>query len=320
MNRLKVSIIIPVHDSEKTLNRCIESVISQNYDNLECILIENGSTDNSKKICEEYARKYNNVSFISITSIGVSKARNAGLSIATGDIIGFCDSDDFYEKNSIIDVVSEFEKNERIAAVFGGISTGIKKDDNIIKHYRKLKDRVVSVKKAMQLNLVNDSVMGSVCNKYYRTSHIKRIRFSEHLVLCEDMHFNSLVLDSLDHWYKVKIMNKPVYCYVENGFSATHNDELLFDNDDNSNYIKALEKIQEDCDLDFKTESILRTKKAYFAIDLLINCSLDRNRKNKLMHLLRDNFLCLVQNVFINNFRMNIKRIIYGIYFMLFYN
>lgn len=320
MNRLKVSIIIPVHNSENTLGRCIESVISQNYDNLECILVENGSTDNSKKMCEEYAKKHNYIIFLSIASIGVSKARNAGLSIATGDIISFCDSDDFYEKNSIVDAVSEFEKNERIAAVFGGISTGIQKYDKIIKHYRKLKDRVVSVKKAMQLVLVNDSVMGSVCNKYYRTSHIKGIRFSEQLILCEDMHFNSLVLDSLDRWYKVKILSKPIYCYMENECSTTHNDKLLFDDENNSNYIKALEKIKADCNLDYKTESILRMKIVYFVIDLLINCNLDQNRKNKLMHLLRDNFLCLVQNLFINDFRMNIKRIIQGVYIMFLHN
>lgn len=107
---LKVSIIIPVHNAENTLNRCIESVVCQSYKNIECILVENGSSDNSPFLCSMYAEKYKNIISKSIGSKGVSYARNCGLSLATGDIIGFCDADDFLEINAIELAVNEFKK------------------------------------------------------------------------------------------------------------------------------------------------------------------------------------------------------------------
>ena len=106
-NSLKVSIIIPVHNSNKTLDFCINSIIMQNYGNIECILIENGSSDNSRAKCIEYTKKYNNVLFKSTEIMGVSNARNLGLEIASGDIIGFCDADDFLENNAVSTVFKE---------------------------------------------------------------------------------------------------------------------------------------------------------------------------------------------------------------------
>ena len=94
-----ISIIIPVYNVEQYLSRCIDSVINQTYKNLEIILIDDGSTDDSGEICDEYALKDNRIKVMHKQNGGVSSARNEGLDISKGNYIGFIDSDDFIEKD-----------------------------------------------------------------------------------------------------------------------------------------------------------------------------------------------------------------------------
>lgn len=89
-----ISIIVPIFNSEKYLRKCIESIINQTYANLEIILVDDGSSDDSLNICNEYAMKYKNIKVISNINQGVSEARNKGLKKAKGNFIGFVDSDD----------------------------------------------------------------------------------------------------------------------------------------------------------------------------------------------------------------------------------
>ncbi len=90
----KISIIVPVYNVEKYLKECIESILSQTYKNIEIILIDDGSTDNSGKICDEYLKKDSRVKVIHKENGGLSDARNTGIEIASGKYIGFVDSDD----------------------------------------------------------------------------------------------------------------------------------------------------------------------------------------------------------------------------------
>lgn len=108
---MKYSIIVPVHNAESTITRCVESVVSQNVD-LQVILIENGSSDRSANECEILSQKYNCVEYYQSKLSGVSNARNIGLDKADGDIIGFCDADDYYEPNSLKKVSKIFEQYE----------------------------------------------------------------------------------------------------------------------------------------------------------------------------------------------------------------
>lgn len=97
----KVSIIIPVYNVEKYLRQCLESVINQTYKNLEIILVNDGSTDNSGKICEEYALNDERIKVIHKENGGVSSARNNGLRLLDGSYVSFVDSDDYLENNFI---------------------------------------------------------------------------------------------------------------------------------------------------------------------------------------------------------------------------
>ena len=90
-----ISVIVPVYNVEKYLCKCIDSILAQSYTNLEIILVDDGSPDNSPAICDEYANKDSRIKVIHLENGGLSAARNAGLDIASGDFIGFIDSDDY---------------------------------------------------------------------------------------------------------------------------------------------------------------------------------------------------------------------------------
>ena len=107
----KISIIVPIYKVEKYLNRCVDSIINQSWQNLEIILVNDGSPDNSGIICDEYTKKDHRVRVIHKTNGGISDARNAGIEIATGDYIGFVDSDDFIHSEMFRDLYERMRKH-----------------------------------------------------------------------------------------------------------------------------------------------------------------------------------------------------------------
>lgn len=111
MKKMKISIIIPVYNVEKYLRQCVDSILDQDYEEKEIILVDDGSPDNSGKICDEYAEKHGNVVVIHKPNGGPSEARNLGVSRATGDYILFVDSDDFIAKNSLSCIVETVNEN-----------------------------------------------------------------------------------------------------------------------------------------------------------------------------------------------------------------
>ena len=101
-----ISVIIPVYNVEKYLDRCLESVVNQTYKNLEIILVDDGSPDNCPKMCDEWAKKDSRIRTIHKINGGLSAARNAGMDALTGDYIGFVDSDDWIEINMFERLIS----------------------------------------------------------------------------------------------------------------------------------------------------------------------------------------------------------------------
>lgn len=95
-----ISVIVPIYNAEKYLHRCLNSLISQTYDNIEIILINDGSTDASAEICNTYTQKDNRIKVVHKVNGGVSSARNAGLDIASGNYLSFVDPDDYIELNT----------------------------------------------------------------------------------------------------------------------------------------------------------------------------------------------------------------------------
>lgn len=120
MNNL-VSVIIPVYNSEPYLKRCLNSVLAQSYENIEVLLIDDGSTDNSSAICDKFADKDNRVKVIHQKNLGAAAARNTGLDNATGDYIMFCDSDDIVSYQWVEHLVLPVINSNRIVMPFSSI-------------------------------------------------------------------------------------------------------------------------------------------------------------------------------------------------------
>lgn len=95
MKKPLISVIVPIYNVESYLNRCVESIVNQTYQNLEIILVDDGSPDNCPQICDDWARKDSRIKVIHKENGGLSDARNAGMNIATGEYISFIDSDDY---------------------------------------------------------------------------------------------------------------------------------------------------------------------------------------------------------------------------------
>lgn len=118
---MKLSVVIPVYNVLSTLIRCVDSVVLQNVDSMELILVDDGSTDGSSALCDNIRRQYADdtcsIQVIHQPNAGLSAARNAGVKIATGDLITFVDSDDFIEKETYDDILPIFEKDEEVDVV-----------------------------------------------------------------------------------------------------------------------------------------------------------------------------------------------------------
>ena len=108
-----ISLVVPIYNVEKFLGQCIESIINQTYNDIEIILVDDGSTDNSGKICDEYKSIDNRIRVIHKVNGGLSSARNAGMRIAQGEYICFIDSDDYID-SQMLEIMKKQIKNADI--------------------------------------------------------------------------------------------------------------------------------------------------------------------------------------------------------------
>ena len=219
-NSPKVSIIVPIYNTGKYLKRCLDSIINQTYQNLEIILVNDGSTDDSPKIAESYAKKDPRIKLLNQPNSGQSSARNAGIKKATGDYISFIDSDD--EINSkFIENLLQLYSNDASIAVCGHRYNLLKEGTSKNLYQSELKPRRKNEsQKAYILKLLTkDGRMYSCNNKLFKASIIKKhtIRFDEKLNFAEDTKF---VLDYLKR-SKGEITYTPNPLYIYNSGTET---------------------------------------------------------------------------------------------------
>lgn len=123
-----VSIIVPVYNVEKYIDRCVHSLLSQTLENIEIILVDDGSSDNCPQICDNYANKDNRIKVIHKTNAGLGYARNSGLEVAKGKYVAFVDSDDFVSSNMYNELIMLADKYN-LDTVFCGYNYYNKDDD-----------------------------------------------------------------------------------------------------------------------------------------------------------------------------------------------
>ena len=172
----KISVIVPVYKTEGLLDRCVESIVGQTYKNLEIILVDDGSPDNCPAMCDGWAEKDSRIRVIHKENGGVSSARNAALDIATGDYIGFVDSDDWIEPEmylSLIQKISESGKNIALCSYYAVEISGERYE------CRCVADKEVLDKEDYFRFIVLGGDGGYIWNRLYRADIVKEVRFDE---------------------------------------------------------------------------------------------------------------------------------------------
>lgn len=226
-----VSIIVPVYNVEKYLDSCITSILKQSYSNIEVILVNDGSTDNSRFICEKYAEKDNRVKVIHQKNSGPSVARNLGIQASSGKYIQFVDSDDYIDNDMTMRLIQAINNNNDIELVICGYKSIYR--DRIQEHNTSIKG-IYSISDFLSHfgYLYKESFINSPCNKLYTTKIIKdhNISFREKLDMGEDLLFN---LAYIRKCTKINIINNQLYNYVR--FNDNHSltrsfQEDLFEN------------------------------------------------------------------------------------------
>ena len=212
--KYKYSIIIPVYNCSKYLKRCINSIINQKS-NYEIILVDDGSTDNSGKMCDEYSKKYNNIKAFHQENRGVSVARNHGISKAEGNYILFVDGDD-YVSNNYFSVIEKNLKESNYMLCFN-----LAYDNGTKKFFKKV-NIPKGNKNKKKYFLKNNKLFNSPVNKIYSSKIIKenKILFKEDIKSGEDYIFNVDYCNFIDDIFYVDI---PLYYYYNNPMSITHN-------------------------------------------------------------------------------------------------
>ena len=205
-----VSVIVPIYNAEKYLNECISSILSQSYKDFELILIDDGSTDKSQNICNEFAKKDLRITVVHQGNSGVSAARNNGLKNAKGEFVAFVDSDDYVEKNWLELLVKAITTEEADIAVCG---MKIDKQERILSKSSEAKENIL-------LDLQKCGLMYSTFNKLYRRNLIHS-DFTDGLKFGEDLLFN---LEYFKNIKTIAIVSQALCFYrKDNPMSATAN-------------------------------------------------------------------------------------------------
>lgn len=225
MNKdIKVSVIVPVYNTEKFLHRCVDSLLSQTLKDIEIILVDDGSKDSSPTICDEYAEKYDNITVLHLENGGPARARNKGIEIAKGEYIGFADSDDYChveqfeklynnakENNSDIAMCSFFVDNTK---VIKPVNIAF---DSLCSSNDEIKNRIISCFYGEYVHGLN-----SLCIKIFKRSMLmnNNIRMNENLMRAEDMWF---IFDALKVSNVFSFIPDNLYYYYQNDLSIMHN-------------------------------------------------------------------------------------------------
>jgi glycosyltransferase involved in cell wall biosynthesis len=209
MKKPLISVIVPVYNTEKYLGDCIDSIVKQTYPNIEIILVDDGSTDSSGRICDKWEQLHANIVCIHQTNAGVSTARNAGLDKASGEYIIFCDADDMMLPDMIVrlyDIVTTYKADMGVCSYTQTYPSNLEADTS----------------DSYEVDIIDNSNMrqkviyernGYLWNKIFRSDILHSMRFDTNLAYMEDALFVHQYLMKIS---KVACTSKPLYMHRDN--------------------------------------------------------------------------------------------------------
>ncbi len=211
MEETVLSIIIPLYNVEKYIAKCLDSFINQSLENCEIIVIDDGSTDNSSKIVDEYVLHYpNSIKKIKKNNGGLSSARNFGLKYASGKYIAFVDSDDYVSSNFISNIKKEIvHQPDLIRFNLTSVNDGVEKNEQEPKF-----DNIDEI----QFHILTDEIGNQACKNVYKVEIISNVPFKENVVF-EDLYWTYKI------FYKsksIRFIDSTMYYYLMRKDSITH--------------------------------------------------------------------------------------------------
>jgi glycosyltransferase involved in cell wall biosynthesis len=228
---VKISVLVPVYNVEKSLDRCMESILNQTFKDIEIIMVDDGSTDGSPAICDRYGEKYDNVKVIHKENEGLGPTRDRGVREASGEYIYHCDSDDWLKEDLLEKAYEAITKADADVCIFGyDLFT---EENGEMKPYGNvhLADGLYTshgeITKLFVDNYYNGFIVMSAWNRLYKRSFIvdNELWFPA-LRRAQDMAYSMLLFDKLT---KVVTLEEALYCYIiEPGtFKGRSFDEML---------------------------------------------------------------------------------------------
>lgn len=221
-----VSIIVPVYNVEKYLERCVNSILTQSYSNIQIILVDDGSPDHCPEMCDEFVNLDKRVQVIHKSNGGLASARNAGLDVATGDYVCFIDSDDWVENNYVAEMLTgekQLSKDVVVCSFYidyinDKICVPLKFEENKVYDFINIRDGIIALEKADMFN--------SVWNKLYRRSILEteNLRFFINSEPAEDLLFNVNYFKFIEN---MELISTPLYHYVRQDETSMTNKYIV---------------------------------------------------------------------------------------------
>ncbi len=300
-----ITVIVPVHNAGKYLRQCIESITSQTYSNLEIILTDDASQDDSRVICEEYARKDERIKVVKNDIPGGSaNARNRGIEIATGRWITFIDSDDYIDPNMIEKMHTQLINEDASCCVCSFHYVDENKNDLPWYSPQLNKYKTMSGKQAAKLFLKSHDIEGFSWNKLFDSSFFIKdgLRFDEEQSNFVDMY---AVFSALLKSDKVCFFEDRFYYYYQRQGSLVHSFSIR----KLDNFYRTLGKIRdlsyengikEEADYYYNSRMISELYDVYYKNDLEENNKFKIKSKYKLNKILTSNFAKVISELFRN--------------------
>lgn len=214
-NGILLSVIVAIYNTEKELPQCIESIINQSYKNMEIILVDDGSTDGSSRICDEYAEKYENIIVIHKENKGGADVRNVGVNYSNGKYLGFVDGDDWIDDTMFYEMVALIEKYEGDIIVCGYNS--VDEEGRVTSFCNDEQINFLNQKQAIEQILEDKWIQNFAWNKVYR-----RQLWDDSIIqknLLGDFISTGVTFLKAN---KIIVYNKPLYNYRQRKGSAMH--------------------------------------------------------------------------------------------------
>lgn len=225
---IKVSIIVPVYNTEKYIIQCLESIANQTFEHFECIIVDDGSEDGSPFLCDEFCKRDNRFQVIHKQNSGPAAARNTGLDIARGEYICFADSDDYVHPQWLEILVMLLECNNSNAAFVNlqQFSNNDKIKETFVNISEIRKNTVIYSKVEIFSNytqLINENCLfyGFMYTKIFRRELFDNLRFPENLYCYEDVY---LMADFFKRSNRIVTLDLPLYYYRQNPQSILHSE------------------------------------------------------------------------------------------------